>query len=75
MTAAAVRVGRAEASTTRTLLGCGIVAGPLFVVVALAGSFTRAGFDLRRHPFSMLSLGELGWVQITDTARRPGNAA
>jgi hypothetical protein len=65
MTAAAVRVGRAEASTTRTLLGCGVVAGPLFLVVALAGSFSRAGFDLRRHPFSMLSLGELGWVQIS----------
>jgi hypothetical protein len=36
MTAAAVRVDRAEASTTRTLLGCGVVAGPLFLVVALA---------------------------------------
>jgi hypothetical protein len=57
---------RDASSTTRTLLSCGAVAGPLFLVVALTQAFTRAGFDLRRHPFSMLSLGDLGWIQITN---------
>ncbi len=51
---------------TRTLLMCGVVAGPLFVVVALLQAFTRDGFDLKVHPFSMLSLGELGWIQIAN---------
>jgi hypothetical protein len=50
----------------RYLLGCGIVAGPLFVVASLAQAFTRTGFDLGRHPISLLSLGSLGWVQITN---------
>lgn len=50
--------------TTRLLLLCGVVAGPLFVVMSFAQAFSRTGFDLRRHPFSMLSLGELGWIQV-----------
>jgi hypothetical protein len=48
------------------LLACGILAGPLFVAVGLIQAFTRAGFDLRRHPLSLLSLGGLGWIQITN---------
>jgi len=27
---------------------------------------TRPGFDIRRHAVSQLSLGDLGWVQITN---------
>lgn len=48
---------------TRRLLACGVVAGPLFLAVALLQAFTRGGFDLRRHPISLLSLGDLGWIQ------------
>jgi Protein of unknown function (DUF998) len=51
--------------TTR-LLACGIVAGPLFLVVSLVQACTRKGFDLARHPISLLSLGDLGWLQITN---------
>jgi Protein of unknown function (DUF998) len=51
---------------TRTLLACGVVAGPLFLAVALAQALTRDGFDLRHHPISLLSLGELGWIQIAN---------
>jgi hypothetical protein len=51
---------------TRLLLACGIVAGPLFLAVGLLQAFTRDGFDLSRHPLSLLSLGELGWVQIAN---------
>jgi len=48
------------------LLTGGVVAGPLFVAVGLAQAFTRAGFDPVRHPLSLLSLGDLGWLQITN---------
>jgi Protein of unknown function (DUF998) len=51
---------------TRKLLACGIVAGPLFLVVTLVQAYTRRGFDLARHPISLLSLGDLGWLQITN---------
>ena len=53
-------------SSTRALLACGVVGAPLFVVASLVQSSTRDGFDLKRHPFSMLSLGEHGWIQITN---------
>jgi Protein of unknown function (DUF998) len=56
-----------EAATVRTraLLACGVLAGLLWVVVALLQAFTREGFDFRRHPISVLSNGDLGWIQIT----------
>ena len=49
---------------TRTLLGAGVIAGPLFVCTAAIQVLTRDGFDLRRHPLSMLALGEHGWIQV-----------
>jgi hypothetical protein len=52
--------------TTRALLACGVVAGPLFIVVGLVQMLTRDGFDPTRHPLSLLSLGELGWIQIAN---------
>jgi Protein of unknown function (DUF998) len=51
---------------TSRLLACGILAGPLFLTVGLAQAFTRDGYDLGRHPLSLLSLGDLGWVQIAN---------
>jgi hypothetical protein len=42
------------------------VAGPLWAVVSLTQAATRDGFDLTRHPLSMLSTGSLGWLQITN---------
>jgi uncharacterized membrane protein YhaH (DUF805 family) len=50
----------------RNLLYCGIIAGPLFVATSLMSAFTRTGFDLARHPISLLSLGSLGWIQIAN---------
>jgi Protein of unknown function (DUF998) len=50
----------------RNLLFCGIVAGPLFIAASLIQAFTRTGFDLARHPISLLGLGSLGWVQIAN---------
>lgn len=49
---------------TNRLLAAGIAAGPVFIGVSLAHAFTRDGFDLGRHPLSLLSLGSLGWLQI-----------
>ena len=49
---------------SRALLTCGVIAGPLFTVVGLTQAFTRPGFDLTRHALSLLSNGDLGWIQI-----------
>jgi hypothetical protein len=51
---------------TRSLLGYGALAGPFFVTISLAQAFSRAGFDPLRHPWSVLSNGDLGWLQITN---------
>jgi hypothetical protein len=53
-------------TSTRTLLTCGAVAGPLWAVVSLAQAVTRTGFDITRHPLSALSNGDLGWLQIAN---------
>ncbi|PFG40599.1 uncharacterized protein DUF998 [Georgenia soli] len=56
---------RAGSAATRALLGGGVVAGPFFVVMTAAQVASREGFDLRRHGLSLLSHGELGWLQVT----------
>ena len=48
------------------MLACGVVAGPLFIVVGVLQMLTRDGFDPGRHPLSLLSLGDLGWIQIAN---------
>ncbi|MEU8382292.1 DUF998 domain-containing protein [Streptosporangium sp. NPDC048865] len=55
-----------ERRLTRTLLTCGAVAGPLFILVVVIQDYTRTDFDPRRQPLSMLSLGDLGWIQIAN---------
>lgn len=54
------------AARTRALLACGAAAGPLFLGVAALQVAFRPGFDLTRHPLSLLGLGDLGWVQIAN---------
>jgi len=56
----------ADDRATRTLLTCGTLAGPVFVVVGLIQAFTIPGFDLTHHYLSQLSSGELGWIQIAN---------
>lgn len=51
---------------TKMLLVSGLLAGPLFIVVVLVQAFTRQGFDLARLPLSLLSVGDMGWIQITN---------
>ncbi|MGH9783526.1 MAG: DUF998 domain-containing protein [Terriglobia bacterium] len=38
----------------------------MFITATLLQALTREGFDIVRHPASSLSLGELGWIQITN---------
>lgn len=52
-----------SAAVTRSLLGWGVVAGPFYVVTGLVLALTRPGFDLGRHALSLLTLGDLGWLQ------------
>ncbi len=65
MTILETRTG-SDTATTRGLLTCGVIAGPLFLATAIAQILTRDGFDLRRHPLSLLSVGEHGWIQVTN---------
>jgi hypothetical protein len=51
---------------TRSLLGYGVIAGPVYVAVSLAQALTRPGFDPSRHAWSLLENGDLGWLQITN---------
>jgi hypothetical protein len=51
---------------TRHLLACGIVAGPQFLAVWAIQAIVRDGFDPGRHPISLLSLGDSGWIQIAN---------
>ncbi len=48
--------------STRALLACGAVAGPLYVTVTLIQALTREGFDMKHHRFTYLTTGELGWI-------------
>lgn len=54
------------AAVTRSLLGWGVLLGPLYLVVGLALALTRDGFDLGRHALSLLLLGDGGWMQRTN---------
>jgi Protein of unknown function (DUF998) len=76
---------------TRMLLACGVLAGPSFLVANLIQMTARDGLDPAAHPISMLSVGDLGWIQIANfvaggllflaaafgmrTALRPGRAS
>jgi hypothetical protein len=62
---AVAQPGRAVAAT-RLLLTAGIVAGPLYVAVGLLQTAIRPGFDIRRHELSLMSNGDLGWIQISN---------
>lgn len=50
---------------TRQLLTCGIATGPVFFGVAIVQALTRRGYNIRVNAISQLSLGDLGWIQIT----------
>ncbi|MEO6898155.1 MAG: DUF998 domain-containing protein [Caldimonas sp.] len=48
------------------LLAAGVILGPLFYVVVAVQAMTRTGYEVTRHPLSLLSLGQTGWIQISN---------
>jgi hypothetical membrane protein len=53
-------------NTTRSLLGYGVIAGPIYLIVGFAQALTRPGFDVTQDAWSKLCDGHLGWIQITN---------
>ena len=51
-------------TTTRALLAGGVVAGPLYMGIGVIEILIRPGFDISRHELSLMSIGDLGWIQI-----------
>jgi hypothetical protein len=49
--------------TTKRLIACGVISGPLFVAAFLIEGATRADYDPLRHPISSLAIGDWGWTQ------------
>jgi len=54
-----------DAKLTRVLLLCGVVAGPVYVIVGVIEMLTRPGFDPTRHDLSLMSNGDWGWIHIS----------
>lgn len=50
-------------ASTKALLVCGAIAGPLFTLAWAIEGATRANYRPLRHPVSSLELGDLGWTQ------------
>jgi hypothetical protein len=55
-----------SAVTTKALLLCGAIAGPLFTVAWIVEGATRANYHPLRHPVSSLAFGDFGWMQIAN---------
>lgn len=76
------RYGDPASRTSRALLVCGVIAGPMYVVVSLIQALTREGFDLTRHSAGIRASGGPRWLQVlnlvltgTMTRRGRGRAA
>lgn len=52
--------------STDRLLMSGIAAAIVFPTAVAVQAVAREGFDLAVHPLSLLSLGDAGWIQITN---------
>ncbi len=49
---------------TKSLLGYGVIAGPIYVIAVATQAATRDGFDPTRHAASQLVNGDFGWIQV-----------
>jgi len=58
-------IGRGVTST-RALLGYGMVAGPFYLAVGIAQALLRDGFEFAKHPLSVLANGPGGWIQTVN---------
>jgi Protein of unknown function (DUF998) len=67
MASPSIRESDAGSSVSiKALVLCGVLAGPIYVIVGGAQAMLREGFDPRRHALSLLSNGSLGWIQIAN---------
>jgi hypothetical membrane protein len=51
---------------TRSLLGYGVLAGPVYVITSVVQALAHDGFDLTRHAWSQLAAGPQGWIQMAN---------
>ena len=51
---------------TKVLLACGVIACPLFIIAVLIEGATRPDYDSFLYPLSSLSIGTMGWTQISN---------
>ncbi len=56
-------IAKPKRSKLRAQDGCGVLAGPLFVVAFTAIGARRLGYDWHRHTVSSLGDGDRGWQQ------------
>ena len=54
--------------STTALLRCGVIAGPLYIIVGAIQVLIRPGFDVRYNVLSQMALGDLGWIQTANFA-------
>ncbi len=54
------------AQVTKSLLGYGVLAGPLYVLISVAQALVHEPFDLTRHAWSQLATGPHGWIQTAN---------
>jgi Protein of unknown function (DUF998) len=52
-----------EVRITKSLLGYGLIAGPVYLASATIQATARSGFDPTRHDVSLLANGTFGWIQ------------
>ena len=57
-----------RSDAARPLLRWGVIAGPFYLAIGLAQALLRDGFDLKRHPLSVLANGPGGWIQTANFA-------
>jgi Protein of unknown function (DUF998) len=55
-----------EIRKSRALIAYGVAICPLFYAVVVIQMLSRTGFDIRKHPLSLLSLGDVGWIQVAN---------
>ena len=51
---------------TKALLICGAIACPLFIIAVLIEGATRPDYNSLLYPLSSLSIGDMGWIQISN---------
>lgn len=52
--------------STKQLLACGVLAGPIYIAVTAIQALTRDGFDPAHHRYNLLTTGDLGWIHRTN---------